>query len=106
STVRHCARVLRGHSHMSGESERPAADATLSFATNQRVDALVGVGLGGPEIGVARAPLQQHLDAARRGGLHSVPHAGETTGQETVWDALRILGAERIGHGTSAAEDE
>jgi len=43
---------------------------------------------------------------ARAAGLHSVPHAGETTGPETVWDALRILGAERIGHGTSAAEDE
>jgi aminodeoxyfutalosine deaminase len=34
-----------------------------------------------------------------------VPHAGETTGPETVWDAIRLLGAERIGHGTSAAQD-
>ena len=43
--------------------------------------------------------------AARAAGLHSVPHAGETTGPETVWDSLRLLGAERIGHGTSAAQD-
>jgi aminodeoxyfutalosine deaminase len=34
-----------------------------------------------------------------------VPHAGETTGPETIWDALRLLGAERFGHGTSAAQD-
>jgi aminodeoxyfutalosine deaminase len=98
--------VLRWIYDIPGESGMPAADATLSFATNQRVDALVGFGLGGPEIGVARAQFKQHFDAARRVGLHSVPHAGETTGPETVWDALRILGAERIGHGTSAAEDE
>jgi aminodeoxyfutalosine deaminase len=97
--------VLRWIYDIPGESGMPAADATLSFATNNRVDALVGFGLGGPEIGVARPQFKQHFDAARRVGLHSVPHAGETTGPETVWDAIRILGAERIGHGTSAAQD-
>jgi aminodeoxyfutalosine deaminase len=54
---------------------------------------------------VSRSQFKPHFDAARRVGLHSVPHAGETTGPETVWDASRILGAERIGHGTSAAAE-
>jgi aminodeoxyfutalosine deaminase len=35
-----------------------------------------------------------------------VPHAGETTGPETIRSALDDLGAERIGHGTSAVTDE
>ena len=52
-----------------------------------------------------RPQFEPHFDAARAAGLHSVPHAGETTGPETIWDALRLLGAERIGHGTSAAAD-
>jgi aminodeoxyfutalosine deaminase len=97
--------VLRWIYDIPGESGMPAADATLSFATNHRVDALVGFGLGGPEIGVNRPQFKPHFDAARRVGLRSVPHAGETTGPETVWDAIRVLGAERIGHGTSAARD-
>ena len=97
--------VLRWIYDIPGESGMPAGDATLSFATNHRVDALVGFGLGGPEMGVTRAQFKPHFDAARRVGLHSVPHAGETTGPDTVWEALRLLGAERIGHGTSAAQD-
>jgi aminodeoxyfutalosine deaminase len=88
-----------------GESGLPAADATLDYALKHPTDGLVGFGLGGPEIGVPRPQFRPHFDAARAAGLRSVPHAGETTGPQTVWDALRLLGAERIGHGTSAAQD-
>ena len=97
--------VLRWIYDIPGESGLPAADATLEYALEHRTDALVGFGLGGPEIGVPRPQFQPHFDAARAAGLRSVPHAGETTGPETVWDALRLLGAERIGHGTSSAQD-
>lgn len=97
--------VMRWIYDIPGESGLPAADATLSYALDHRTDALVGFGLGGPEIGVPRAQFQPHFDAARAAGLHSVPHAGETTGPDTIWESLHLLGAERIGHGVSAAED-
>src|SRR4051812_29179550 len=97
--------VLRWIYDIPGESGVPAADATLDYALNHRTDALVGFGLGGPEIGVRRSQFQPHFDAARAAGLHSVPHAGETTGPDTIWDSLRLLRAERIGHGTSSAQD-
>jgi aminodeoxyfutalosine deaminase len=97
--------VLRWIYDIPGESGLPAADATLQYALRHPPDALVGFGLGGPEIGVPRPQFQPHFDAARAAGLRSVPHAGETTGPQTVWDAIRLLGAERIGHGTSAASD-
>ena len=97
--------VLRWIYDIPGEAGLPAADATLDYALHHRPDALVGFGLGGPEVGVPRPQFQPHFDAARAAGLRSVPHAGETTGAETVWDAVRLLGAERIGHGTSAVED-
>ncbi len=97
--------VLRWIYDIPGESGLPAADATLDYALNHRPEGLIGFGLGGPEIGVPRPQFKPHFDAARAAGLRSLPHAGETTGPETVWDALRLLGAERIGHGTSSAED-
>ena len=52
-----------------------------------------------------RPQFQRHFDAARAAGFLSLPHAGETTGPQTVWDALDLLGASRIGHGVSAAQD-
>lgn len=97
--------VLRWIYDIPGESGIPAADATLEYALEHRTDALVGFGLGGPEIGVPRAQFREHFEKARAAGLHSVPHAGETTGPETIWESLRLLGAERIGHGCSAAQD-
>ena len=88
-----------------GEAGLPAAEETLRIALDQQPAGLISFGLGGPEIGVPRPQFKPYFDQARAAGLHSVPHAGETTGPDTVWDALRDLGAERIGHGISAARD-
>ncbi|WP_205304807.1 adenosine deaminase [Nocardioides sp. 616] len=97
--------VLRWIYDIPGEAGLPAAEETLRFALDHAPAGLVGFGLGGPEIGVPRPQFRPHFDAARAAGLRSVPHAGETTGPETVWDAIRLLGADRIGHGTTAAQD-
>ncbi|GAA3762755.1 adenosine deaminase [Plantactinospora mayteni] len=88
-----------------GEAGLPAAEQTLRIALDERPDGLVSFGLGGPEVGVPRPQFKPYFDQARAAGLRSVPHAGETTGPGTIWDALRELGAERIGHGISAAQD-
>jgi aminodeoxyfutalosine deaminase len=89
-----------------GEAGLPAAEETLRVALEERPDGLISFGLGGPEIGVPRPQFKPYFDQARAAGLHSVPHAGETTGPETIRAALQELGAERIGHGISAAHDK
>lgn len=89
-----------------GEAGLPSAEETLRIALEERPAGLISFGLGGPEIGVPRPQFKPYFDAARAAGLHSVPHAGETTGPETIWDAINSLGAERIGHGIAAAQDE
>lgn len=88
-----------------GESGIPAADVTLETALRLQPDALVGFGLGGPEIGVPRPQFAEHFAHARAAGLHSVPHAGESTGPQSIWDSIEVLGAERIGHGIAAVQD-
>ncbi|GGX88593.1 adenosine deaminase [Streptomyces fructofermentans] len=99
--------VLRWCFDIPGEAGLEAAEETARLATADKVrpEGLVSFGLGGPEIGVPRPQFKPYFDRAIAAGLHSVPHAGETTGPGTVWDALTDLRAERIGHGTSSARD-
>ncbi|MGW6568776.1 adenosine deaminase [Streptomyces sp. NPDC054975] len=97
--------VLRWCFDIPGEAGLEAAEETARLAVDLRPEGLVAFGLGGPEIGVPRPQFKPYFDRAVEAGLHSVPHAGETTGPETIWDALKDLRAERIGHGTSAVQD-
>ncbi|GAA3218561.1 adenosine deaminase [Actinocorallia longicatena] len=97
--------VLRWCFDIPGEEGLPAAEHTVRVAVDRRPEGLVSFGLGGPEAGVGRPQFKPYFDEARAAGLHSVPHAGETTGPQTIWDALNDLGAERIGHGTQAVAD-
>jgi len=88
-----------------GEAGLVAAEETIRVALDLRPDGLVSFGLGGPEIGVPRPQFKPYFDRAIAAGLHSVPHAGESTGPQTIWDALTDLRAERIGHGASCTQD-
>jgi aminodeoxyfutalosine deaminase len=97
--------VLRWCFDIPGEAGPAAAQLTLDVALSDRPPGLVSFGLGGPEIGVPREPFAPYFAKARAAGLHSVPHAGESTGPETIWDAIRHLGAERVGHGIAAVRD-
>lgn len=66
---------------------------------------VVALGLGGPEQGNPPQDYARAFALAREAGLHSVPHAGELAGPESVWGALQALGAERLGHGVRCIED-
>jgi aminodeoxyfutalosine deaminase len=95
--------TLRWCFDIPGEVGLPGAEATARLATEAAPDGLIAFGLGGPEI--PRPQFKPYFDSAIAAGLHSVPHAGETTGPQTIWDALIELRAERIGHGIAAADD-
>jgi adenosine deaminase len=46
-----------------------------------------------------------HFRRGRDAGWRITVHAGEAAGAESVWQAIRELGAERLGHAVHAAED-
>ncbi|MBV9709252.1 MAG: adenosine deaminase [Chloroflexi bacterium] len=84
---------------------RIRADYTTAVAIEGKDDGVVALGLGGAEVGYPPESFSTWFDKARAAELHSVPHAGETMGPQSVWGALRALGAERLGHGVRSIED-
>ncbi|WP_170605027.1 adenosine deaminase [Ruegeria arenilitoris] len=68
-------------------------------------DWITGFGMGGNESVGAQADYKWAFDCAREAGLQLTTHAGEFGGPESVRDAIRHLGVERIGHGVRAIED-
>jgi aminodeoxyfutalosine deaminase len=88
------------------EAERAYwADQALDFAVGGQDAGVVAFGLSGPEAGHPPEPFAPWFERARAAGLHSVPHAGELAGPESIWGAIRALHAERISHGVRAVED-
>ena len=81
------------------------ADYTTGVAIEGQSEGVVALGLGGAEAGAPPEPYAPWFERARAAGLHSNPHAGELAGPESIWGALRVLGAERIGHGVRAIDD-
>ena len=86
--------------HLSEE----AAFATLKSA-EPYLDRLVGVGLDSSEVGHPPSKFAGVFKAARERGLKLVAHAGEEGPPAYVWQALDILGVDRIDHGNRSLED-
>ncbi len=86
-------------------NDEDARWSAARYAAANVGNGIVGIGLGGTEIGYPPEPHADVFEFAMAAGLRSTPHAGETVGPESVWGALRALKAERIGHGIRAIDD-
>ena len=68
-------------------------------------DHFVALDLAGDEANWPGELFVEHFKRARDAGWRVTVHAGEAAGPESVWQAIRDLGAERIGHAVRASED-
>ena len=82
------------------EAERVAEWAIAGMA-----DGVVGVGVGGMEAGYPAVKFRDVFARVRDAGLGCIPHAGETAGPTSIWEAITLLQATRIGHGVRCVED-
>jgi adenosine deaminase len=76
----------------------------LEALLSQR-DHLVGLDLAGDEANFPGELFAGHIRGGRDVGWQITIHAGEAAGPDSVWQALRQLGARRIGHAVHAVED-
>jgi adenosine deaminase len=78
---------------------------TAELAVSFRGKGVVGFDLAGDEYG---HPPKRHLNAfeyIRQKNFNITIHAGEAFGMESIWQAIQLCGAHRIGHATRLLED-
>ena len=87
-----------------------AVGETVDFYLRNR-DHFIGFDLAGPEKGFPCRMFEDVFQPIRQAKMshpdqvHVTIHAGEAEGPESVWEAIELLGAERIGHGIHSFED-
>ena len=81
-----------------------ACQQELNAILSQR-DNIVAVDLAGDELGQPGDLFTSHFKQVRDSGLNITVHAGEAAGPESMWQAIKDLGATRIGHGVKAIQD-
>lgn len=86
--------------------DRPASEAMDTLAAARpHLDRITAVGLDSAEVGNPPEKFTEVFTAAAQLGLRRVAHAGEEGPADYVWQALNLLGAERIDHGIRALDD-
>jgi adenosine deaminase len=87
--------------HLDEADAERTLDSALAFK-----DRIVGVGLDSSEAGNPPSKFKHVFGRAREAGFFLSAHAGEEGPPSYVWEALDVLGVERIDHGIRSMEDQ
>ncbi len=69
-------------------------------------DHITALDLAGDELGYPAPLFTEHFKQARDAGWQITVHAGEADGPQSIWNAIELLGASRIGHCMAAKDDD
>ena len=86
--------------HLGGDAALETLAAAIPFR-----DQFIGVGLDSAEVGFPPSLFVEVFARAEALGLYRVAHAGEEGGPEYVYEALELLGVQRVDHGIRSVED-
>jgi len=84
-----------------GEPTRDIAKLALQY----RRDGVVGFDIAGPEKGYPASRFLESFQLLRRNNAYYTIHAGEADGCPSIWEAVQVCGANRIGHGVAILEN-
>jgi aminodeoxyfutalosine deaminase len=87
------------------ETQEQVLEIALDAREQVEGSGVVALGLGGSEPDFPAELFERTFARAYQLDLPRVPHSGETSGPESVWAALRLLFADRVGHGVRCVED-
>jgi adenosine deaminase len=75
------------------------------LALRYRRDSVAGFDIAGPEKGFPPSRFLESFQLLRHQSAYYTIHAGEADGCESIWEAVQVCGANRIGHGVAIIED-
>jgi adenosine deaminase len=84
----------------------PEAAVEMVQSLEPHHEAIAGVGLDSTEVDHPPRLFAAAFEAAGELGFHRVAHAGEEGPPEYIWEAIDVLGVERVDHGVRCIEDD
>jgi adenosine deaminase len=75
------------------------------LATRYRYEGVAGFDIAGAESGYPPTRYLDAFDYLKRNNAYFTIHAGEAFGLPSIWEALQICGANRLGHGVRIVDD-
>jgi adenosine deaminase len=97
--------AIQVRSLLCGMRQNNRSQEVAELAVKYRDKGVVGFDIAGPEDGFPPSNQQSTFEYLRREDAHFTIHAGEAYGLPSIWEAIQLCGAERLGHGVRIIDD-